>query len=333
MRAPIATAALAAILSACGGGAADLARAHNEHIARRRAFAALADRDPVVAEALAAGGNVVIGLRPALIEGVLRQVAAGYLDRVVLDLPLDKRVRESKVLHLSTFLGRVNAGTWTLEVTIHRVRGRLRARAPAVTAAPGNALRLEAPVSIEEGHGSATVRFEWDSRSLASVVCRDFEVTRRLQGQVLSGEYTVSGEFRLSAGPETVRAEPAFPPREFRVRVDLSAASWAEVRTAIDEQDQILRCGLALDADDVIARLRVRLHEGFDIKLPRSLFRAVDFPAAVRQAVTIQDHRVELGVKTRELTVSPTAVWYSADVRTHIEGSSAPAPGARPGLR
>ena len=141
-----------------------------------------------------------------------------------------------------------------------------------------------------------TAHFSWDSRSLASVVCRDFEVTRRLDGEVLSREYPVAGAFRLFAGPERLRADPEFPPREFRIQVDLTDKSWAEVRAAIQEQDDVTKCGLGLDPDELLAKIRERLHEGFDVKLPRSLFRPVDFPAAVRQDVTIEDRRVDLAV-------------------------------------
>ena len=136
----------------------------------------------------------------------------------------------------------------------------------------------------------------------------------------------MTGGFQLSAGRESLRAEPVFPPRAFRVRVDLSKESWDQVRAAIDEQDQILRCGLALDPETLMPKLRDRLHEGFDLKLPRSLFRPIDFPASVRQSATIEDRRVDLAVATRELKVTPEAVWYAVDVHTRIEGSAPPPP-------
>jgi hypothetical protein len=332
-RARAVVAGSAMLATACGGGPAtsDLSRLRAEHERLRGEFSRLADHDPVVTEALAQGGDVILGIRPALVEGVLREVASRYLDRVLLDLPLEKQVRDSGELKLGTFLGRLKAGTWTLDVTIHSVHGMLRARPPHVASAPGNMLALEIPVVLEEGHGTATVRFTWDSHSVASVLCRDFEVTKRLAGEVLAREYRVSGAFQLSAGPEALRLEPRFPRREFRIQVDLTDRSWAQVQAAIEEQDEILRCGLALDPDSLLARLRARLHEGFDVKLPRSLFRPVDFPAAVRQEATIEDHRVDLAVKTRALTITPVSVWYGADVRTRIEAEpSEAAPPAAP---
>ena len=318
----------AALAIGCGlrSGAERFERERARHERQRAEFAKLVDADPVVTEALAQGGDVILGIRPALVEGVLREVAVRYLDRVALDLPLEKQVHDAHDVSVGTFLGKVDAGTWTLDVTIHRVRGLLRAQPPSVAAAPDNALTVTLPVVLQEAHGSATVRFAWDSRSLASVVCRDFEVTRRLDGEVISKQYPVAGAFQLSAGPETLRAEPRFPSREFRIGVDLTDKSWAEVRAAIQEQDDVTKCGLALDPDKLLSKIRERLREGFDVKLPRSLFRPVDFPAAVRQDVTIGDRRIDLAVQTRALRITPVAVWYGADVHTRIgpEGSAAP---------
>jgi hypothetical protein len=299
-----------------------------EHERRRAEFAALAAADPVVAEALAQGGDVILGVRPALVEDVAREVAARYLDRVALDLPLEKQVHDTHEVTVGTFLGKMNAGTWTLDVTIHRVRGVLRARTPRVSAAPDNTLAVDVPVVLQEGHGAATVHFAWDSRSLASVVCHDFEVTKRLDGEVISREYPVSGAFQLSAGPERLRLEPQFPPREFRIQVDMTDRSWAEVRTALEEQDDLTKCGVGLDPDKLLAKIRERLREGFDVKLPRSLFRPVDFPAAVRQDVTIEDRRVDLAVATHALRITPVAVWYAADVHTRIGPEAAATPSA-----
>jgi hypothetical protein len=90
-----------------------------------------------------------------------------------------------------------------------------------------------------------------------------------------------------------------------------------------------------LDPDKLLATIRERLHEGFDVKLPPSLFRPVDFPAAVQQDVMIQDRRVDLAVKTHALRITPAAVWYAADVHTRIEpespgGSAAPSAAPSP---
>jgi len=322
---------LAAAAAGCRSrlGEGDLPRTRGEHARLRAAFARLAARDSVVSEALAQGGDLVVGLRPVLVQEVLGQVAGRYLDRVALDLPLAAQVHDTHEVEVGTFLGHIHAGTWTLDVTIHRVTGTLRAGAPRIAAAPGNALALSLPVRLEEGHGTATVHFKWESHSVASVVCHDFEITRPLAGQVLPRDYTVDGTFELSA-TDRLRAEPHFPPRQFRIQVDLTPKSWAEVKAALDEQDQVLRCGLAIDSDKLLATIRGRLHEGFDVALPRSIFRTVDFPAAVREDVTIEDTRVDLAVRTHGLAITPVAVWYAADVRTRLQPTATPSPAAEP---
>ena len=338
-RSRLVTASLAAVLLAAAcrlrSGAEYFEGQRGEHERQRAEFAKIVATDPVVTEALAQGGDVILGIRPALVEDVLQEVAARYLDRVALDLPLEKQVHDTHELTVGTFLGKMNAGTWTLDVTIHRVRGLLRARPPKVVPGPDNTLAVNVPVVLQEGHGAATVHFTWDSRSLASVVCKDFEVTKRLDGEVISREYPVAGAFQLSAGPERLRLEPQFQQREFRIQVDMTDKSWAEVRATIQEQDDVTKCGLALDPDKLLATIRERLREGFDVKLPRSLFRPVDFPAAVQQDVMIQDRRVDLAVQTHALRITPAAVWYAADVHTRIQpespgGSAAPSAAPSP---
>jgi len=304
---------------------ADLGAARAEHARLRARLDVLAAEDAVVTEALAQPASAIVAIRTPLIQGIVDVVAQRYLDRVELDLPLDARVHESQDVKIGTWVGDVVAGTWTLDLVIHGVRGRLRARKPTLSAAAGNQVRLALPVVMEGAQGSATVRFAWDGRAVGGLVCRDFEVTRRLDGIVLPEEYPVSGAFRLEAGPTAVRAVPVFPARRFHIRVDMAEASWAAVKDALTEQDRITRCGLAIEPAKLIPRLQELLRKGFDVTLPAALFRPVDLPAAVRGRVEVQGTQVELAVQTRGLRVTPRAVWYAADVRSRVAPSAAAA--------
>jgi hypothetical protein len=311
-------------LAGCGllGRSADgtsLERARRERDALRARLEERVAGDPLAGEALAAAGNVVVGLRAGLVQDVIGEVSRRYLDRVVLDLDLGARIAEEGELDVRTFLGKVPAGRWHLDLVVHRVTGTLSAREGEVAFADGgNLVRLAVPVALQGARGRATARFRWDGRSLAQVVCRDFEVQRTLEGRVLADEYRVNGAFRLSAGAAAVRAEPAFPPQSFRIRVDLAPESWAQVRDAIQEQDRVLKCGLALEPEKVLDRLRGTLGKGFDLKLPKALFRPVELPAAVRQRVEVEDRPVELNMRTRELRVTPAAVWYGVDLQAAV---------------
>jgi hypothetical protein len=59
----------------------------------------------------------------------------------------------------------------------------------------------------------------------------------------------------------------------------------------------------------------------------------VDFPAAVRQDVMIEDRRVDLAVQTRALRITPVAVWYGADVHTRIQPEAAAPSAAIPSVK
>ena len=276
-------------------------------------------REPHVNEVLGlATSDVVVGFRSAVVEELVQEVAQRYLDRVELDLALDQVVDERRDVEVSTPFGRVKAGEWRLHLVVHRVRGVLRTRTPDVRPGEGNRLSLSIPIVLEGAEGDATARFEWDAGGVAGVVCRDFELTRRVRGRVLADEYALNGQFELFAGPEAIFVRPVFPRTRFHLKVDLAEKSWADVRLALEEQDDILKCGLAIEPADILAKLKDRLGRGFDIPLPRSLFRPVELAAGVRQSVEVEDAQVDLTVKTDELRVTSDAVWYAASVRSRL---------------
>lgn len=279
--------------------------------------------DPVVREALADEGDVLVAVRAALVERLLMEVARRYLDRVSLDLELGQDFHTGREVSVDTFLGAVKAGRWDVHVTVERVRGVLQARTPSVRLAEAGRVELSLAVALREATGTAAVRFVWDAGGLASAVCRDFEVRQRVGARVLPDEYALAGAFRLSAEEGALAAQPLFTRSPFRLRVDLTPESWRDVRRALEEQDRLLRCGMALDPDEMLARLQAVLRHGFDVKLPRSLFRTVELPARLSREVAVEDRRVQLTVRTNDLRVTPDAFWYSAAV------SSSPRSGAR----
>jgi len=314
-----------ACLCACAAGeraqrGADVASGERALESLRRRVDERILREPHVKEVLerSAQNDVVVGLRSALVEDLVQEVAGRYLDHVELDLDLQRAVEERRVVEVATPLGSVTAGEWRFHLVVHRVRGALRTRVPDVRPAGDNRLALRIPVVLEGAEGNATAHFEWDARALAGLVCRDFAVTRRVRGRVLSDEYALDGQFELFAGPQGVRVRPLFPHQRFRLRMDLLEDSWAEVRRALEEQDQILKCGLAIDPAEILPKLRALLRKGFDVPLPRSLFRAVDLPAGIRQSVSVEDRQVDLSVRTEELRVTGEAVWYAASVRSRL---------------
>jgi hypothetical protein len=289
-------------------------RERHERLHRR--FEPLLAREALLEAVAADPGNVVVAIRSELVADLVERVAARYLDKVSLDLPLEARIKETGTVRVKTFLGRIQAGTWRVALTIHRVQGVLRARPPRVHFEGTNRVDVELPVALEQAQGRATVRFEWDSKSIANVVCRDFEITRTIEGRVLPHEYPMKGAFLLSAGPDRVVAVPSFEDRPFRLRVDLVPESWRELQRALEGQDRLLRCGIGIDPEAIVAKLRDVVRKGFDVRLPRSLFRPVQLPASVRHSVDVQERTIELSVRPSELRTGPDTIWYSATVRS-----------------
>lgn len=286
----------------------------------------MAARDPWLAHALGRPGDVQVAIRSELASTLVREVVRRYLDRVELDLPLEKQVHQEGKIQVGTLFGKMKAGEWAADVVVHRVRGVLAAAPPQLAVAAENRVSVTLLVSLQKAQGSATVRFKWDGRGVASVVCHDFQVTRHVNGRLLAEEYKLTGSVRLAAGAQAVRAEPVFPNRAFRLKVDLLPASWSEVRAAVEEQDKLLRCGLAIDPDDVLARLSQLLRDGFEIKLPRAVFRSVDLPGSVGGVVSLAGRTVEFTLATEGLEMTPAAIWYSASVRSRTGRGAAPAP-------
>ncbi len=305
-------------IAGCGRGEEATTREtqawREERDSMRRRLAAATASDPVVREALARRGSVALAMRLSAAEDILLEASRRYLDRVVLDLPLEKRVSEKGILRVGTLFGKVSAGEWTVNATVHRVKGVLKAEKPLVRPRGPDSLSLDVPVVLQRGEGTATIQFQWDARSVARVVCRDFELSTRLQGRALSEEYRLQGAFVLKAGKDALTAYPELSPAPFRIRVDLTPESWRDVEKAIALQDRLLRCGLALDPEVVRARLRELLLKGFDVKLPRSLLRPVSFPAGVSRTVTIAGQARTVAVATSDFELTPEAVWYSAAV-------------------
>ena len=285
----------------------------------------LVKADPFVTEVLADPGQVVVAVDPALLEDLIQEVAARYLDRVELDLDLGVDFHEGREVKVRTFLGKLKAGRWDVDVSIGRVKGVLQARSPRVRLGEGSQVRLAFAVLLREAHGSAGVHFKWDAGSLAGAVCGDFAVRQRFQARVLPDEYAMAGAFRISSAQGVLVGEPLFAASRFRLRVDLSPESWAEVRRALEEQDEVGRCGIALDPDEVLAKLRELLQKGFQVKLPRSLFRTVSLPARFSGEVDVEDRRVQLEVRTGDVRVTPRAFWYSAAVRSRPRAAAAAA--------
>jgi hypothetical protein len=295
-----------------------VARLESEVAQLRLRFAEAAARDPLVAKGSAAEGHLTAVISPALFEDVVRRVFAHYLDRVNVQLD-GVHVEKSGEIHKDTLVGRIHAGDWTASIVFPHIRGVLRAGEPRVRLPGANRVMVEMPVHLERGTGTAEVHFEWDSRALVNVVCRDFEVEEEMVGSVAHRAYPVSGQFTMQAGADDLVALPAFDDR-FRIHPELDPASWLKIRRAIEAQDSIERCGIGLDPDTVMGQLEGLLEAGFVVKLPKKLFRPVRLPTKLTPTVRVQEQDVEVELTQSRLEAGPDGVWYGVWVKAGLPG-------------
>jgi hypothetical protein len=321
----------ALVLSGCGRRReARQADAHLEALRTERAvlhdrLEGLIDRDTYLASALADSAEVVLALPEEVIHDLFHEVIRIYFDRVELSLePDDLEVNEDGELRVSTFLGKMTAGSWKVHLDIHALRGVLSAGAAKVALTGTNRLHMEVPARLMRGSGNATMKFEWDPRGLANVVCDRYSTTQALSGDVIPREYWLRGDFVLSAGEENLMADPVFPPEKFVISVEPSEATWNAVREKLETQDKLFKCGLVFDPDDVVEKLKALGKRGFKVKLPRSMFREVRLPASISKSVKVGSSVVDLSVAPNTLRVTPTTFWYSARVDAHPRNGSEP---------
>jgi hypothetical protein len=275
-------------------------------------------------------GDVVVGIRTPYLGDVIREVSRRYLDRVRLDLAPDIHVREKGELETKTFFGKMKLGDWSVNLNIARLQGVLAGSTPELSIASANTVRVTMPVSIVQGRGSGTVRFGWDSKSVANLVCKDFELTESLEATVLPDRYLVRGGFKLMADAARVVAEPVFPREKYRVRVDLTPESWAKAEAALRSQDTLGKCGLAMNPEQVVSQLRDLGHKGFEFRLPRTLFRPIVLPARIHSEVAAYGTKVAVQVEPRLLRLTDEALWYGVAVRGRLLAPADPRAVPRP---
>jgi hypothetical protein len=277
--------------------------------------------EPLVASAFADRGQVVLAIRSGLIEGIARNVARRYLDRVTVDLS-DVEAHSSGELRRRTVLGRIKLGEWGVSVDLGNLTGHLRAGTPRVSLRGPDLIDVELPVAVQETEGGAMVRLDWDSAGLANVVCRDFALTREIRGRVLAQRHVVSGALRLHNTGESLTATPVFPERRIRLKLDLTARSWGVVEAALRSQDTSGKCGTLMDPDKGLVRLRALAAKGIRVRLPDSIFRAVSLPARLQKSVKVSQRTVGLRLKAESLRIETATLWSSVSVQ--VEAGAKP---------
>jgi hypothetical protein len=308
-----------------------------EHARLRARFSALVDSNPSLRSAPAAG-EAALGVPLPYVRDLVETIAPSWLNEAQLNLGGIK-LSETGELKKKTLLGEVRLGEWRLDLDVRKVQAVLRAGRPQLSPKPDGRIGVRLPITVVRGRGEATVRFSWDASGVASVVCRDFSLTREVSGEVVPETHAVSGEFVVSSEHGAVLAEPRLSKQPWLVRVRPSASTRKALRAALAEQDSFFKCGIAMDPEEVLRKLERMLAQGITVQLPALVLPALRVPAAFQYSLERGTQPIDLAVTSEDLRVSPQYIWLAASIRAQRRPSvvistpvAAVTPDGTPGL-
>jgi hypothetical protein len=315
MRSRAAAIVVALLGAGCSRGPAEVKRADLASLEKTRdeLRARLAEKlaaDPRIASAPDA--DVVIGMPVEFASGLVKNVTAGFFNRVEIVLRDITIHAADEVVAKSKLFGTIKPGRFTLDMNLQEARAVLLPGTPRVDF-KGERLKLYLPVTLAKGEGRAVINFFWDSRGLGSVVCEDFTLVEPVSGRVQPAVYPVRGAFRLAVDGEGLVATPEFSDLIVHLVVEPSEETWQRVDKAIDARRWT--CEKVLERVKVPKLLEALLAKGFDVRVPRSIFKPIRLPAAFQESVSFEGRTYHLGVRPLALRVTPDVLWYGADVQ------------------
>jgi hypothetical protein len=287
-----------------------LKRTHDTLHARLEQLVAL---DPLATRVFADPGQVAIAVRTQFIKDLVTEGARQYLKHVAILLDGVQAGADGEV-HAGKLLGHAKVGNWRADVTIEHLTGWVETETPVLRIPRNNVLEVEVPVQIREVPGKVGIRFAWDSASVVNAVCKDFDLSRDLDGRVLAQRHIVTASVRISAGKNSLIASPDALESGLLLRLDLTPDSWATVETALRSQDTLGRCGLFLKPEKVLDHLHELAAKGINIHLPASLLRPVELPTRFEQTVSTGTHEVKLSLATGAFQMTPELLFTSSTI-------------------
>ncbi|HEY6547491.1 MAG TPA: hypothetical protein VI589_06285 [Vicinamibacteria bacterium] len=307
--------------------AAEIEQMRAERSQLRDRFQALLDEHGILDFAKAPEGNILVGVPSGFTQDLVGQMVTGLFSEVRLRLRNITAHAEgdvkAKVLFSTQTLGR-----YSLDVNVKEVRALLKPARPELNFG-GDKIGIALRVAVAEGRGEANMHFRWNGQGLAGAVCGDVDVESDVSSEVVPAQYEVKGEFLLSAEGDTVVAKPRFGEVVLKVVLRPMEQAWAMFQSTLEEvkDDKNGICGMAIKKLDVRSIVQKIIDKGFQVKLPRELFREISLPAAVEQAVTIQGKTVSLDAHPIGLRVSERMLWYG--VALGAAAGSPPPPDGR----
>ena len=252
---------------------------------------------------------VRVGVPTTLARDLIQRVVAGFVDQVTLELKNLKVKKSGKVKKVVTL------GHYDLNVTIHRVTGKLKTGKPEVTFG-GDKVAIALPVTVASGSGNATIHFKWDGRGAAGATCGDLEVTQGVSGGVRPDTYPVAGGLVLTATAKDILAQPRFPLIKVNLKVLPSDESWAAVDRILGEKEGL--CGYVVDKVNVRGIVQKLVDKGFNVRLPTEKIKPMAVPVGIEPTMEVRGQTVALEIKLGELAITEDMIWLGARVSVAV---------------
>ena len=264
----------------------------------------LASHDPLWKGLIASDRDIVVVVPRPVLQTVCNRISRTYLQGARLDIDPDVHEHLDETLRVKLLGGKVGAGHIKGSLRVTHLVGRLRVTGdPEISLLPPNGLEIAGPVQVIEGHGRVELDMQWDPKLLVSVVCRGFEYADTLVGQVRPFQHMLRTTIRFAAADTSVAGRPMVQRDRLSVPAELTDSSFVSMRNALVEQDKLLKCGMVMDPDSIMAKVRHLVRTKIAFRLPATLFKPFTLPLSLEKEYQTGDVRIAASVRRPEVVM------------------------------
>jgi hypothetical protein len=266
----------------------------------------LAANDPLWKGLLASDRDVVVVVPRSVLQTLCNRIARSYLQGARLDLDPNLRAHLDEPIRVKLLGGKMGAGRITGDLRVSHLAGRLRVTGdPTVRLLPPDGLEIVGPIQVRDGEGRVELDMQWDPSLLVSIVCRGFGYQDTLTGEILPFSHILRTNIRFAAADSAVVGRPIVRRDRLSIPVDFTDSSFVKVRAALIEQDRLLRCGMVMNPDTVLAKVRGLVRTKIALRLPATLFKPFSLPLSLEKEYTAGDVNIAASVREPEVVMEP----------------------------
>jgi hypothetical protein len=268
--------------------------------------ARLARKDPLWGGVVASDHDVVAIVPAPVLRAVVTRASRRYLTGADVDIRPSKLIHLDQAVRVKILGNKMGVGRIKGTVLISHLKGRLTlAGEPRVALDPPSDLVVTAPIHVLAGHGTVTMNMDWDPAFLVGIVCRGFHFHESLAGEILPFRDDLTTAIRCSIRDSSIVGRMRVRRDVIRFSSDLSDSSWNKVLADLVNQDRLLRCGIVMNPESVLMKLKMLVGRGVNIRLPETLFKPFRLPVIFESHYMAGDYRIEARAFDPAIAVNP----------------------------